>query len=63
MFKTKKEVKVEKIEISGDDVEHLKSLCEIMDGVAQTIIDNEPELRSKVQTVVTFCRNVKREFE
>jgi len=63
MLKSVKKVEVESITLSGNDALQLKNLCEIMDRVAQTIIDNEPDMTARVQSVVTFCRSVKREFE
>lgn len=63
MLKSKRVIKVESITISGDDIERLKDLCEVMEGIAQIIIDNEPEKKIKVQNTITFCRNILKEFK
>lgn len=63
MLKANRAVKVDSITISGDDTERLKDLCELMEGLAQTVIDGEPDKIARVQNTVTFCRNVLREFK
>jgi hypothetical protein len=63
MLKSERAIKVDSITISGDDTERLKDLCELMEGLAQTVIDGEPDKTVRVQNMVTFCRNVLREFK
>jgi hypothetical protein len=58
-----KKLEVKQITISGDDLEGLKNLCEVMEGVAQTVIDGEPDKLIKVQNTITFCRKILGEFK
>lgn len=63
MLRSKRVIKVDHINVSGDDVERLEELCKLMEGSAQTIIDAHPHETEKVQNMVTFCRNVLKEFK
>ena len=58
MLKSDRAIKVDNITIFGDDTECLRDLCEVMEGIAQTIIDVEPDKKIKVQNTITFCRKV-----
>lgn len=63
MLNIVKKVEVKKIVITGNDIEQLKNLCEIMESAAQLVINSEPNKLIKVQNNINFCRNILREFK
>lgn len=63
MLISKRAIKVDKITISGEDIERLRNLCEFMEDSAKNIIEDYPNDTTKIQNMITFCRNVLKEFE